>query len=505
MTAHTPPYEFGEIREEELFKSIPQEYEGEVSPLIKRELRKSRREILVYLEDDSTGVQKSHDVYLILDHSEQGIREGIEAARKAGHRLVFILTNSRALPPKSVEELNRRIVEALTEVSEEGNIELRLGSRSDSTLRGHFPLEPLTIKKTLESRGRFVDGIVVSYAFLTEMSRITVNNVHLLRIRKDDGSFWYTPVHLTDFAQDPLFHYPTSNMAKYVEYKFKNSNLETRAEDVLHISVDDVRLGGPEEVAGKLLEAENGRVITVDIASRKDLEVFVLGLLLAEKQGKYFIYRTAASFPPARVGMEEASVLTAEQILGRRKLRGGVLCLWGSIVELSNIQLDGMLREMADWVFVGFDVRRILGNEAEREETINSARNSVEKALKQGKNVVVYTIPRDEYPPEGLDEEERAANHMKIAHSLQQICERGRLSPSVLVFKGGITSSVGLLSSGAKKVYVLGQIDSGIPIVKILPEDNTRFPGRETFMVLGPGNVGTADTYVEMMKKLLNR
>jgi uncharacterized protein YgbK (DUF1537 family) len=102
-----------------------------------------------------------------------------------------------------------------------------------------------------------------------------------------------------------------------------------------------------------------------------------------------------------------------------------------------------------------------------------------------------------------LNEEERTANHLKIANSLQQVYERIRSPPSVLVFKGGTTSSIGLLSSGARKVYALGQIDSGIPIVKILPEDNTRFPGRETLVILGPGNVGVADTYVEMMKKLL--
>lgn len=504
MMSHSLPYELKEIREEDLLRALPPDCGRDISSLIEGELKKRSREVIVYLEDDSTGVQKSHDVYMVIDHSERGIREGIEAARKAGHRLLFILTNSRGLPPKEVKELNRSIVESLMRISKEENIELRLGSRGDSTLRGHFPLEPLTIKMILEAKGRVVDGIIVSHAFLTEMSRITVNNIHLLRIRKKDGSFWYTPVHLTGFAQDPVFHYPTSNMRKYVEYKFAASNLKIGAEVILHISIDDVRRGGPEKVASMLLEAENGQVITVDAVTHKDLEVFVLGLLWAEGRGKYFVYRTAASFPPARVGMTDQPALTRKQIVGERRLRGGILCLWGSIGELSNIQLERMIEEMADWVSVEFDVRKVLENEEEREKIIDCAKDSVEEALKQNKNVVVYTIPRCEYPAEGLSEEERTANHLKIANSLQQVYERIRSPPSVLVIKGGTTSSIGLLSSGARKVYALGQIDSGIPIVKILPEDNTRFPGRETLVILGPGNVGVADTYVEMMKKLLS-
>lgn len=498
------PYEHREIREEELLRALPPEYGRDVSHLIEDELKRRSREVVVYLEDDSTGVQRSHDVYMVIDPSEGGIREGIDASRKAEHRLLFVLTNSRGLPPKEAGELNRSIVESLMKISNEENIELRLGSRGDSTLRGHFPLEPLTIKESLEASARVVDGIIVSHAFLTEMTRVTVNDIHLLRIRKTDGSLWYTPVHLTGFAQDPVFHYPTSNMREYIQYKFAVSNLKIEAREIRHISIDDIRRGGPEKVSRMLLEVENGQVITVDVVTRRDLDVLVLGLLWAEGEGKYFIYRTAASFPPARVGMTDLPSLTREQILGRRKLDGGILGIWGSIGELSSTQLERMMKDVEGWVSVELDVRKILESEEEREKAIVSAGNAAEEALKHGRNAVVYTVPRSEYPSGDLSEEERTANHMKIANSLQQVYERIHSPPDVLLFKGGTTSSIGLLKSGVRKVYALGQIDSGIPIVKILSIDNTRFPGRETFIILGPGNVGVADTYVEMMKKLLN-
>jgi uncharacterized protein YgbK (DUF1537 family) len=97
--------------------------------------------------------------------------------------------NSRALSPGNAEKVNRTIAENLHVVAEDLRIRLRFGSRSDSTLRGHFPLEPLTLMRVLQEAGKTVDGVLVSHAFLTEMRRITVHGVHMLRTMKDDGSY----------------------------------------------------------------------------------------------------------------------------------------------------------------------------------------------------------------------------------------------------------------------------------------------------------------------------
>ena len=48
----------------------------------------------------------------------------------------------------------------------------------------------------------------------------------------------------------------------------------------------------------------------------------------------------------------------------------------------------------------------------------------------------------------------------------------------------------------------MGQVAPGIPIVKILPQNNERFPGEEITMILGPGNVGVPETYVKIIEKL---
>jgi uncharacterized protein YgbK (DUF1537 family) len=111
-------------------------------------------------------------------------------------------------------------------------------------------------------------------------------------------------------------------------------------------------------------------------------------------------------------------------------------------------------------------------------------------------------VPRTEYPSEDLSNGERASNQQRIASALQEVYNRLVYNPTVVIFKGGVTSSTGLFNSGSKKVYVLGQISPGIPIVKILPMDNELFPGKEMLMILGPGNVGKADTYVGIVEKL---
>jgi uncharacterized protein YgbK (DUF1537 family) len=352
------------------------------------------------------------------------------------------------------------------------------------------------------SMGR-VDGVIVSHAFLTEMSRITVNRIHMLRIMGPDKSFYYRPVHLTKFAEDRRFGYPTSDMAEYVEYRFSNSGLGfVKADDVLHLNLELLRKGGPEEVKKNLLRAKKGRIVTVDIFSKRDLQVLTLGLLTAEKCGKNYIYRSAASLPPARVNMEDIPVLNKNDVLRSGGPVGKILCLWGSIIELSNMQLEETLQRVQSMTPISFDVKRVLESEEEKEDVIVLTVNRTEGALKSGKHALVYTVPRSEYPSGNLSNGERASNQQTIASALQEVYNRLTYNPTVVIFKGGVTSSTGLFNSGSKKVYVLGQVSPGIPIVKILPMDNERFPGKETLMILGPGNVGKADTYVEVVEKL---
>lgn len=488
------------ILESEVLRGLPPEYRGELTDKIEEVLKSRADELTVFLEDDSTGVQKSHNVYLVTDISQRGIYSGIRTARNAGHRLIFILTNSRVLGSEEAGRLNKHLASILVDISHNESLTFRFGSRSDSTLRGHFPVEPLVLKETLETAGYGVDGILVSYAFLTEMSRITLNGIHWLREKKRDGFYYYTPVHLTGFALDKRFGYPTSNLRGYIKYKFKVSGRNIEDENIRHINIERMR-EGPEAVRDEILKIRGRNdglnFVVPDIVSQRDLQVLVLGVLMAEDEGLNLIYRTAASFPPARVNMPESPVLNSRDLRAWRA-EGNVLCLWGSFVDLSNRQLRKVLDEVPDLVAIEFDVRRVLRGEAE--EVISQTVNRVEDGLKKGRPVIVYTIPRGEYPPGEVPERVRAENQQRIASSLQEVYNRLEETPRVTLFKGGVTSSLGLFNS-AKKVLVMGQISPGIPIVKIQPEDNIRSPGKEALMILGPGNVGVEDTYVTILEK----
>jgi uncharacterized protein YgbK (DUF1537 family) len=292
-------------------------------------------------------------------------------------------------------------------------------------------------------------------------------------------------------------------MPEYVEFKSATSRFEKiPAEDVLHIDIESIRVGGPTEVKRQLLSASNGQMITFDTLTAQDLQVFVLGLLQAEQIGKHFLYRTAASLPPIRVNMTDIPILRREQIRSASTRDGRVLCLWGSIVELSNIQLTTLVNEMPEVLTHPFDVQKILHSQDEREQIIRQAVRRVEQDLTPATQMVIYTVPREEYPMKKLSEEARAINQQTIAAALQEVYNRCSVQPDVMIFKGGTTSSTGLFHSGAPRVYVLGQIAPGIPVVKIFPQDNMRFPGKEQLLVLGPGNVGTASTYINILQKL---
>ena len=93
----------------------------------------------------------------------------------------FVLSNSRSLSEADAAERNRQIVRAVAEASRlEGDVPFVLASRSDSTLRGHFPLETDVLSDELAQLGTPVDGVVICPAYV-EPGRVTVGSVPKLR------------------------------------------------------------------------------------------------------------------------------------------------------------------------------------------------------------------------------------------------------------------------------------------------------------------------------------
>ena len=129
---------------------------------------------IAVLDDDPTGIQTVHGVYVYTDWETDTIRE---AFRDSGS-LFYILTNSRSFGRIQTEEVHRTIARRLLAVSGETNIPFLVILRGDSTLRGHYLLEPEIMEQVfLEEGGLKTDGEILCPAFF-EGGRYTKDNIH---------------------------------------------------------------------------------------------------------------------------------------------------------------------------------------------------------------------------------------------------------------------------------------------------------------------------------------
>lgn len=78
----------------------------------------------------------------------------------------FILTNTRALTPETAQQVTQEVCRNLkSAIALEGIQEYLVVSRSDSTLRGHYPLETDVIAQEL---GEFDAHFLIPAFFLKE-------------------------------------------------------------------------------------------------------------------------------------------------------------------------------------------------------------------------------------------------------------------------------------------------------------------------------------------------
>ena len=225
---------------------------------------------------------------------------------------IYVMTNSRSLDPHEARRITIEAVINALSAAQDLDVTLAFATRSDSTLRGHFPLEPDTIAEVLASSGQDVDGVVLVPAF-PEAGRITVGGTHYARIGED-----YLPVSQTEFAQDATFGYKTSRLSEWVEEKTQSA---VTANTVSTPSLTDVRTA-PERLASDLSALSDRQVIASDIASEEDLRALSLALIRAEDQGQHFIYRVGPPFMRTRIDQEPRTPLTSQDVMRIRDTSG---------------------------------------------------------------------------------------------------------------------------------------------------------------------------------------
>lgn len=201
-----------------LLDSWPAPDTDAVHHALREELRRFDRKVVV-LDDDPTGVQTVHDVSVYTDWTEETFRAGLES----NDRLFFVLTNSRSFSAGETTRVHREIAEHLAAASQKTGVPFVLISRSDSTLRGHFPLETETLRTELEALlPERYDGEILLPFFL-EGGRYTIDNVHYVR----EGDT-LVPAGETEFARDTTFAYRASDLTEWCQEKPAAPTLRSR-------------------------------------------------------------------------------------------------------------------------------------------------------------------------------------------------------------------------------------------------------------------------------------
>ena len=441
----------------------------------------SRGRLLV-IDDDPTGTQSVHGVPVLTAWSREDL-----AGAMADAGTVFALTNSRSLPERKAIAVNTDITERAAAIAADEGFGLAVASRSDSTMRGHFPQEPDAVADALEAAGRTVDGQLLCPCFI-EAGRLTIDDVQW--VAQDDQ---LVPSAQTTYATDRSFGYSASNLRRWVEEKSRGA---VRADDVLSLGLEDIRRGGPQRVREILAEAQARRPVVVNATEYADLEVVVLGLLEAEADGQTFIYRCGPSFVRVRGGIEPAAPLTADALYARRSGDGHGLVLVGSHVETTTRQLEHALE--LDGVHARELSVTALLDPGTREQEIAAALEEIERELPE-REVILYTS-RELARAVGSDEALDVGR--SVSDALVELVQR--LDPGLplafCVAKGGITSSdIGTRGFGVRRAEVAGQMLPGTISVWILPEDSA-FPGLP--YVIFPGNVGEPETLAEVIQRL---
>lgn len=439
------------------------------------ETRASTNKVIV-LDDDPTGSQTVHSCLLLTRWDVETLKQGLQDTAP----LFFVLTNTRGMNASEAAELTRNVCRnlrlALDELATEGlSINPLLVSRSDSTLRGHYPVETDVIAEEL---GPFDAHFMVPAFF--EGGRKTIGSTHYLTVDGKD-----IPVHETEFARDSVFGYSCSYLPDYVEEKTAG---QIRASEVERFKLEDVR----GDSLPRLLTLKDNVCCAVDSETQQDLDHFCQQLMQAAQQGKRFLFRSAASLLTALAGLPPQPVVAEDmREYVRNNMAGAVIV--GSHVSKTTQQLNQLLLE--DGISgIEIDVSRITEHRAQLLEDII---HETEECHAKNITPVIYTS-RTELQFD--DQETRLAFGEQVSALLMDVVRNLPVTTGFLISKGGITSN-DVLSKGLalRTSRVVGQILAGCSVVRC-PHDHPRFANMP--VVIFPGNVGDDNALATVLQRL---
>ncbi len=459
------------------------------------EVRAGRR--LVVLDDDPTGTQSIADLPVLTSWAVADLRWALSQPTTA----FFVLTNTRSLSEADAVERNRQVVAALDEAASVEKVPYVLASRSDSTLRGYFPLETDVLMEELAARGTSVDGVLLCPAYI-EPGRVTVDSLHWSRT--SDGMI---PVSHTEFARDASFGYLNSDLRDWVEEK---TGGRISRDDVAAITLTDIRQGGPDRVQEILTGLSQGQPVVVDAAEDADLQVVTLALLRAESAGKNFLYRIGPGFVRARSGQTVRSAIDTNRLSAilaeaprpadetRPDTEHGLIAV-GSHVGLTTRQLD-RLRERGKLVELEIDVPTILRAE-DRDAHVSDIATRAADELRTNRSASDVVIRTSRTLVTGADAVDSLVIARTVSAALVGTVREvvAKVRPAFVLAKGGITSSdTATEGLSIRRAWSRGTMLPGI----VSLWEPAAGPAQGIPYIVFAGNVGNDDALAAVVEKL---
>jgi uncharacterized protein YgbK (DUF1537 family) len=389
-----------------------------------------------------------------------------------------VLTNTRSLSPGVAASRVREVAEAALAAA--GSSELAFVSRSDSTLRGHFPLETDVLAGVLRTHGRPAGALLLVPGYI-DAGRVTLHGVHWLT--DADG---LTPVGESEFAADATFGYRSSRLADWVAEK------RGAPVPVAPIPLATVRSG--TEALHRAMADAGDAVLVPDAVTDDDLRAVVLAQLDLEAAGHPLLVRSGPSYVRARLGQAAQRPIADEHLA--RLVGHGVagLVVVGSHVGRTTRQLE-RLRARVPATEVVLDVAGVV---EDPRAAVAAARERV-LAAEDGVLVVLSTS-RERVT--GRDGAESLAIARAVSAALSEVvAEVVRIRrPAFVLAKGGITSSdIATEALGIRRAWARGTLLPGI----VSLWEPVEGPAAGLPYVVFAGNVGDDDALAAVVERLV--
>lgn len=427
--------------------------------------------MLIVIDDDPTGTQSVSGLPVLTRWTPDDL-----AWAAAESPAVYLQTNSRSLSEQDAFAITSDAAAAALRTFGHHAI---LVSRSDSTLRGHFPAETDALIAESSAAGIAVDTVVLAPAF-PQAGRITADGVHYLL---DGGR--RLPVATSEFASDATFGYRSSDLREWVVEKTGG-----------RYSAADVAVLHRDTTLDELMSPRYQMpVIVVDAETDDDLARAASLLRAAQVNGRRFVYRVGPPFVRAMLGRPSpVPVDVSAPGIGVADATAGGLIVVGSHVDVTARQLAALRDRRPGLPVIELDVDSVASGSS---EVVTATASELRSALVAGDAILqtTRTLRREDSPDESL----RLARLVSSAVSATVKQSLNGLRPRFVIAKGGITSSdVAKHGLGVTRATILGPVLPGIVALWRIETG----PLAGTPYVVFPGNVGDSMALDDVYERL---